>query len=54
MEEKDKYKVIRVRNIPADIHEAFKIAAIRANMSMEALLLKLITEYVAKNDKGGK
>jgi len=52
MEDKDNGKVIRVRNVPEKLHEEFKILAIREGMSMEALMLRLITEHVKK--KGGK
>lgn len=44
-------KIIRIRNIPADIHTALKKRAIDENMSMEALVLKWIVEQLKKEVK---
>jgi plasmid stability protein len=44
----DKKKIIRIRNIPVEIHEELKIRAIREGVSMEALVLRWIEEKLKK------
>lgn len=44
-----KAKIIRIRNIPADVHTALKKRAIDEGISMEALVLRWI-EKELKND----
>lgn len=44
-------KIIRIRNIPVDIHTALKKRAIDEGMSMEGLVLQWITAMLEKAEK---
>lgn len=41
-------KIIRIRNIPGDVHTALKKRAIDEGMSMEALVLRWIEKELKK------
>ncbi len=49
--DKEKTKIIRIRNVPESVHQAVKIQAVQKGISMEALVLSWIIE-ILKN-KGG-
>jgi len=51
MMDKEKTKIIRIRNVPESVHQAVKIQAVQKGISMEALVLSWIIE-ILKN-KGG-
>jgi hypothetical protein len=46
-EETGQLKIIRIRNIPADVHTALKKRAIDEGVSMEALVLRWIEEKLS-------
>ena len=41
-----------IKNFPADLHKEIKLQAVREEISMKDLVVKVFTEYLKK--KGGK
>ena len=49
MEYNDRMKYIKIRDIPDDLHMAFKLKCVRNNISMNKCLINLMKKYVEEN-----
>ena len=43
-----KGKVIQMRNFPEDLHRRTRIQALKEGITMKALIIRLLTEYLEK------